>query len=408
MTSTTSTTSTEGTGNVTYASLFRARGVPAVFSLALTLIVGTSLQILALSVYVYDETGSALWSTMAFAAGFLPQLLGGTFLTSLADRWPARTVLVSGSVVRAISAFVIAFGNPSPLAAIGVVGLAAVWQPVPLAAQSALLSRLLTGDGYVLGRSVMSLISSGAQLLGLALGGAAVQWLGTTTAFGLVGALQVLGLLAVLAIPSVPSGFSPEGRWRLRETWRANLDLLRNLQVRHLLLSWWLAPTLLVGAEALVVAYMGERDGSAAPTGLILAAFPAGAAVGNLLVGRFLPAPLQHRATPWLFALIGLPLLPLAWHPPLAVTGLCFALASAGMAYQLGGQRAFLAAVPEERRGVAFGLYGTGLMGGQGIGPVLAGLLANVLGAGATITALGVAILVAAARYGPLPSEQEE
>jgi len=395
-------TSTE-TSTVTYASLLRTRGVAAVFALALTLIVGTSLQILALSVYVYSETGSAMWSSMAFAAGFLPQLLGGTFLTSLADRWPARTVIVSGSVVRAMSAFVIAFGNPSPFAAIGIVAVAAVWQPVPLAAQSALLSRLITGDAYVLGRSVMSLISSGAQLLGLALGGAAVQWLGATGAFRITGGLQVVGMLFVLAIPAVWTGFTTERRWNLKETWRGNLGLLKDGPVRHLLLSWWLAPTLLVGAEALVVAYMGERDGTAAPTGLLLAAFPAGAAVGNLVVGRFFAEPARRRATPWLFALMSLPLLPLAWHPPFAVTWLCFALASAGMAYQLGGQQVFLAAVPDDRRGVAFGLYSTGLMGGQGIGPVVAGIVANVVGAGMTIAVLGAVILVAAVRYGPLP-----
>ena len=399
---------TAKTSTATYAALLRTRGVAPLFSLALTLIVGTSLQIFALSVYVYAETGSALWSSIAFAAGFLPQLLGGTLLTSLADRFPARTLLVSGAVVRGISAFLIAFGGLSPIAAIAVVAVVAVWQPVPLAAQSALLTRLLTGDRYVLGRSVMSLISSGAQLLGLALGGAAVQLLGTSAAFAVAGALQILGLLAVLAIPATPAVFTPARRWQLQETWRGNLDLLRSHHVRHLLLSWWLAPTLLVGAEALVVAYMGERDGSAAPTGLLLAAFPAGAAVGNLLVGRFVPAPLQQRATPWLFALVGLPLLPLALHPPLAATWLCFALSSAGMAYQLGGQRAFLAAVPEDRRGLAFGLYGTGLMGGQGIGPVLAGVTADIVGAGTTMAVLGVAILGAAARYGPLPTNSEQ
>ncbi len=394
---------TEQAGSATYTALLRTRGVAAVFALALTLIIGTSLQIFALSVYVYAETGSAFWSAVAFAAGFLPQLLGGALLTSLADRWPARTLLASGAVVRGSSAFAIALGDLSPAAAIGVVALAAIWQPVPIAAQSALLSRLLTGEHYVLGRSVMNLISSVAQLLGLALGGAAVQWLGTAAAFGVAGALQVVGLLAILAIPPSTAPARVAVRWTLRETWTGNLDLLRDRTIRHLLISWWSAPTLLVGAEALVVAYMGERDGSAAPTGLILAAFPAGAGVGSLVVGRFLHAPAQRRATPWLFALIGLPLVPLAFHPPLIVTGLCFALASAGMAYQLGGQQAFLAAVPQDRRGLAFGLFGTGLMGGQGIGPVLAGGAAAALGAGTTIAVLGVAILLAAVRFGPLP-----
>ncbi len=73
------------------------------------------------------------------------------------------------------------------------------------------------------------------------------------------------------------------------------------------------------------------------------------------------------------------------------------------MAYQLGGQQAFLTAVPPARRGLAFGLFGTGLMGGQGLGPVLAGGLADVVGAGVTMSVLGVEVILAAARYGRLP-----
>jgi predicted MFS family arabinose efflux permease len=388
----------------TYAALLRTRGVAAVFGIALTNPLGMTLQIFALSVVVYQQTGSALWSSIAFAAGFLPQLFGGALLTSLADRWSARALLASGALTRAIPAFVLAVADLPPAVAISTVALVAVWQPVPQAAQSALLTRLVSGQRYVLGRSVLTVIGSGAQLLGLALGGAVVHWLGGPAAFAVAGLVHVVGLLAVLAIPAVGVVGGATDRWHPGETWRGNGRLLRDPTIRRLLLSWWLAPALLVGAEALVVAYMGERGGSAAPTGLLLATFPAGMAVGDIIVGRFLSARVRRRATPWLYALVGAPLLPVILNPGLLVTGLCFTLASAGMAYQLGGQEAFLDAVPEDQRGLAFGLFGTGLMGGQGIGPVLAGGLADTVGAAATMTALGVAILFAAIRYGPVPT----
>jgi MFS family permease len=69
-------------------ALLRSRGVAALFGISLANVLGTSLQIFALSVVVFQQTGSALWSSTAFAAGFLPQLLGGALLTSLADRLP--------------------------------------------------------------------------------------------------------------------------------------------------------------------------------------------------------------------------------------------------------------------------------------------------------------------------------
>src|SRR6185503_9150920 len=130
-------------------------------------------------------------------------------------------------------------------------------------------------------------------------------------------------------------------------------------------------------------------------TGSLLGAFPAGAAVGDLVVGRWLSASQRRRSVPWLFGAVGIALLPLAWHPSMSVTAGCFATASAATAYQLGGQQVFLDAVPEQRRGLAFGLFGTGLMTGQGLGPVLAGALADQVGAGQTITLLGVAVLIA-------------
>jgi predicted MFS family arabinose efflux permease len=389
--------------SATYSHLLHAPGVPWLFALSLANVLGHSLQIFALSVLIYRQTGSAAWSSLAFAAGFLPQLVGGASLTSLADRWPARPVLAASAALRAVVALLLALGNLSPGVAIGIVALFAMWQPVPQAVQSALVTRLLVGDLYVLGRSVFSLISSGAQLLGLALGGAVIAALGPSATFLVAAAIHLLGMLASLAISLQGTGEPPEGRWRLGETWSGNLRLLRDHAVRRILLSWWVPITLLVGAEALVVAYVGEWGGSPAQTGVFLAAFPAGAAVGDVVVGRWLSPGLRRRVVPWLYTLVGAALLPLVWYPGTIATATCFAVASAATAYQLGSQQAFLDATPVDRRGLAFGLFGTGLMVGQGLGPVVAGALADVVGSGATMTVLGTTVLVSAVFLARLP-----
>ena len=400
------TTPLPGAAPATYGGLLRAPGVPLLFGLSLAHVLGSSLQMFALSVVVYEQTGSAAWSSAAFAAGFLPQLLGGALLTSLADRLPARPVLVVSAAVRVGVAALLALGHLSAAWAIGLVAVVAVWQPLPQAVQSALVSRLLTGDLYVLGRSVFNVISYGAQLLGLALGGAVIAALGASTTFATAAAIQLVGMLAALAIP-VTGLVKPEGRWRPGETWSGNLALLRDRAVRHVLLSWWVPITLLVGAEAIIVAYVGESGGKPDSAGLLLAAFPAGAAVGDLVVGRWVSEATRRRLVPVLFVLVGVPLVPLAWGPTTPVTLALFALASAATAYQLGGQQAFLEAVPEDRRGLAFGLYGTGLMTGQGLGPVAAGGLADVVGAALTITVLGGLVLVAAPFLARLPSRRD-
>ena len=403
-------TTTQATAEhpASYRRLLATRGASELFLLAFTTVFGTALQIFAVSVVIYQHTGSTAWSSGAFAAGFLPQLIGGTLLTSLADRLPTRLLLLGGAAIRAGSAAALCLGHLSPAGMIALIAIVAVLQPVPAAAQSALVSRLLTGDLYVLGRSVFTMISSGAQLAGLAVGGALIASLGAPVTFGVVAVAQVAGVVAALAVPPLPAAAVDAASakpWRPSETWHGNVALLRDRAIRRILMSWWIPLMLLVGAESLVVPYTSAQGGSAAPTGLLLAAFPAGEAIGELIVGRWCSAELRRNAVPWLYVLVGLPLLVLAGQPSPLIAGSCFAVASAAMAYQLGTQHAFVEAVPPAQRGLAFGLYGTGMMTGQGVGPALAGLLATAVGAGRTISVIGLCVVVSAVFLARVPDE---
>ena len=387
----------------TYRQLFASRPFSALVAVSTTTVLGGALQILALSVLVYDRTGSALWSSSTFAAGFLPQLVGGTLLTSLADRWAVRPLLASAAVLRAGTAAVLALVALPPGVCIALVAAVAVVSPVPSAAQSALVARLLTGDLYVLGRSVFTLVSSSAQLAGLAVGGGVVTVLGPRAALGVAALVQLAGLLGIALLPRVRRSAVHATGWRPGETWRGNAALLAVPVVRRILLSWWVPVTLLVGAESIIVSYVGETGGPGWATGALLAAFPAGAAVGTVLVGRCTKPATWPRLTPWLLALVGVGLLPLAAHPPLAIALACLFVANTGTAYELGGQRAYLDAVPADRHGLALGLISTGIMTGQGLGPIAAGAIADLVGPATTISLLGVAVLVVTAWLGRLP-----
>ncbi|PZG03053.1 MFS transporter, partial [Nonomuraea aridisoli] len=73
-------------------------------------------------------------------------------------------------------------------------------------------------------------------------------------------------------------------------------------------------------------------------------------------------------------------------------------VAGAGLAYQLGLQRRFVDAVPEEVRGQAFGLQTAGLMSGQAAGAALVGALGEVIAPAQAIAVAGAAgVLVALA-----------
>jgi MFS family permease len=76
---------------------------------------------------------------------------------------------------------------------------------------------------------------------------------------------------------------------------------------------------------------------------------------------------------------------------------LLWALSGVGSAYQLAANAAFVAAVPPEGRGQAFGLAQSGILAGQGLGILLAGAAAQVLGPETVVALAGVLGLSVAA-----------
>ena len=65
-------------------------------------VLGEKLARVALTVLVYQRTQSPLLSAVTFAISYLPWLLGGALLSTLADRFPRHRVLITSDVVRAV------------------------------------------------------------------------------------------------------------------------------------------------------------------------------------------------------------------------------------------------------------------------------------------------------------------
>jgi hypothetical protein len=381
----------------TYRSVFASRGFPALYAGAALNMTAASLQVLAFSVAVYDTTGSPAWSSIAFAAGFLPQVVGGAILPSLADRVPARLLLPIGAIVRLVSAALLASGLLGLGGGLAVVGVAALLQPLFSTGQSVVVSRLLDGDRYVLGRSLFTLTSMTAQLVGIAVGGAMLQLVGPGPALLIAAGLQgASALVFALGLPALPVVHVERPRWHPAETLRGYRAVLRVPLLRDLLLLWWVPLGVFVGAESLAVAYAGAQHASGLLTALLIGGTPAGALIGELVVGRLCRPATRERLVLPLLLLVGVPLLPLALTPPPAVAALLLLIASVGLAYELGRQRAFRDALPEGHQSLGFGLLGVGMMTVQGIGPLLAGPLATVTGPGVAMAACGAAVLLSA------------
>jgi len=384
----------------TYREVFAEPSFRALF-LARTLAIGANaVQIFALSVLVYSRTGSPLLSALAFGAGFLPQFVGGLLLGALTDRLRPRPLIVVGYGVEAALAAALGLLDLPVALSLTLVAVIACGTPVFAGAAARVIAERLTGDAYVLGRSVSNMSSSTAQLLGLAGGGIAVAAAGPHAALLGAAGCHVAAAIAVrLGLPAAHSRVPEQPRTgAIRDSWTGAVAMLGDGTIRRLLLAQWLPSAFVAGAEALFVAY-GAGRGFPTGAGAVLMGAPAvGMLLGNFVVGRFVRPVRRERLVRAFLVILGAPLIVLLVAPPLPVVVGLLVVAGTGFAYGLGLQRAFLDAAPEHRRGQLFALLSTGLMALQGIGPLVLGALAQVTSPVLAIAAAGLATVLVAAK----------
>ncbi|MBT2895229.1 MFS transporter, partial [Streptomyces sp. McG3] len=394
----------QGNHRATYREVLAEPRFRLLFATRAVAITADALRITTFSVLVFSSTGSALLSAVAFGIGFIPQLFGSLLLGSLADRLPPRALITGGYALTCATALLLALVRMPVAASLGVVALVSLATPVFHGASSRLVAQSLEGDAYVLGRSLNNIAGAGAQLFGLALGGAAVAALGPRRALA-VGAVLYLGCaLAVrIRLPRLrPGRFggTPGGPGGDSGPVRASLHgaglLLRGRTVRRLMLAQWLPVALVAGAEGLIVAYAGERRFAPGWYAVLMGCLPVGMLVGDLLVGRMLRPRTRERLVVPLAALAGLPLIGFAAEPGVGVSSCLLLVSGLGYAYGLGLQRPFLDALPQDGRGQAFGLLGSGSMTLQGVGPVCLGAVAAGMGTGGAIALAGGAVALTA------------
>ncbi|MEV4424532.1 MFS transporter [Streptomyces sp. R-07] len=371
-----------------YRAVFAVREFRFVFVAHLFSLLGVVVSELALTVLVYDLTRSPLLSSLTFALGFLPYLLGGTLLAGLTDRLPPRRILVVCDLLCAgcVALMVV---PATPVAVLLVLRCAiAVVSPVFNGTRMATLADILgEGDLFVLGRSLLRIVSQSALLTGFAAGGVLLTLvpprgaLAVTTTTFLVSALLLR--LGTARRPARASGAAVSG---LSGTWA----VLRNRRVRALMVMFWVPPLFAVVPEALAAPYADEIGVSTAALGLLMCALPFGTIAGELFAGSFLSAATRSRVVLPLALVSVLPYLLYAPEPGVALAAVALFLAGATGAYTLGLDAWFVAAVPEEQRGRAMTLMTAGMMTVQGIGMAGAGIAAEFAPVHAVVAGTGV------------------
>jgi hypothetical protein len=359
--------------------------------------VGDRLALVALTLLVYDRSRSPFLAAVTFASGLVPYLLGGIFLSGLADRLPRRSVMVGCDLARLL--LVGAMLIPAlPLAVmIALLYAVTLLQPPFDAARSASVREALEDERYPLAMAVMGSTTRVVLVAGSAAGGLVVALFSARPALVADAAtFAVSALLIRFGVPARKAAVSGEERpsplGQLTEGIRL---VFGDPALRALVGLGWLAAFYEV-PEGIAAPYAGRLGGGAVAAGLLIAASQLGAAVSTPLFTKKI-GPLTRLTWMGPMAILACAILTATVLRPNLVASMgIFALSNSFAMYQLAANTAFVERIPNEKRGQAFGLATAGLIVGQGIAFAVAGAAAEVVPP-STVVALsgGIGALVA-------------
>ena len=382
-----------------FREVFAVAEFRALWGAQLLSVAGDQLARVALTVLVYDQTRSALLAAVAYAASIVPVFAGGILLSGMADRRPRRQVMIACDLARVPLAALMAVPG-MPLAALIVLLCAITAAGAPFAsARAAIYPEVLGESRYPLGTAVTMTGYQLAQVAGFAAGGAVAGLAGPRIAL-LADAGTFLASAALLrarvrnrpaATPA--SQALPERRGELAAGIRL---VFGRRSIRTPMLLGWISAFYNV-PEGLAAPLAGSFGGGPVAVGLILAAAALGSSAGALAFTRLAGPETRQRWTAPLAAGACAVLITVTLRPALPVVLVILLVSGLCDCFQVSANASFVAAVPDQQRGQAFGLAVAGMNLGQGAAMILAGAVAQRFGPVTVISGAGAAGTIAAA-----------
>lgn len=353
------------------------------------------LELIATGLFVLDATGDALTVALVSAARAMPLLLFGPAAGAIADALNRKHLLIAGLCIATFSAALVTalalMGTLLPwhLAALGfATGLLAAAElsvrrrMVAESAGAATMSQAIAFD---------SITNAGTRMVGPIAGGAAYALAGVTGAYGISAVLNLVALLLSLRVNHA----QPRRTLRLGGIARTIGEGVAIAQASPVVRTVLIVTTAMNCFGFSFIALMApigreSFDASAVGVGLLVAAEPAGAIIGAMVLSRrAVPAGLPvflGGATLFLAILSVMPHVPFYWLAlaMLIASGAgtaCFATLQSSLV---------LEHAPAEARSRLMGLV-TMCIGTGPIGMMLSGAVAAAVGAPWAVTLLAVA-----------------
>lgn len=362
---------------------------------------GDTFNFVALALLIYDLTGSGLGVTGVVVAEVLPVLLLAPVAGPLVDRWPRIRVMVGSDLFRMALMVVLAAWHDAPAGVYAIAFAMSVGAVFFNPAAGSVLPALVSKDALMAANSGIWTAAVLSQIALAPLAGLIVVNLGYGPAFTINAISYALSALVLRRLLVTRPVEQIQRRRLLAEAREGVTVLIRHRMLRALAVGQLLAALSAGATSALLVVLAKDHLGvTGRGYGLLIAAIGIGAAMGPLLMLRFIRNPARPVFVFAPFGLRGVVDLVLA-----TVTAVPVAAASL-VAYGVGTSTGAVtfnsmlqAEAPEHVRGRVFAtmdlLWQTGRLISLGIG----GILADTYGIQA-VYYLGGALLLAAAAAG--------
>jgi diguanylate cyclase (GGDEF)-like protein len=380
--------STEGSARrVTFGDVLANPEFRAMYLAQALSVMGDQLARLAVAGLVYSRSHSPALTALSFAISYLPWAVGGPLLAGYADRLPRRSVMIACDLARVVLVMLLAIPGLAVPAILALLLLVALLEPPFMTARASMLPDVLgEGEQYAVASTLSNTTSQFGSVLGYGVGGAIVLFIGVRTSI-IVDALTFAAsaLFVVRKVAQRPAvDVGPVNVW---DDLRQGASIVfTNGHLRWLVLTSAVLIGSVVTTASISVPYAADHGGGLGTAGLLVAAMQLGVCVGAIILGRYLAPERAERmmlplalATPAILTLT-------AFNPPPLAAGIIWFAAGATSAVQIIANRVFVAAVPREVRGRAFGIAAASIAMGQASGALLCGLIAQHMG-----PAIGVA-----------------
>ena len=364
-------------------------------------LIGTWMQQIAISWLVYRLTNSALLLGIVGFSSRIATFLLASLAGVLADRWNRHRVLVITQTASMIQAMV--------LAILVLTGTIAVWHIILLSLLLGLINALdvPTRQSFIvdmiekredLGNAIAlnSSMVNGARLIGPSVAGILIATLGEGICFLLNGLSFIAVVVALLAMKITPKNREIQNLQVLQELKEGYSYAFGFAPIRSVLLL--LALVSLMGMPfTVLMPVFAEKilQGGPRALGFLLGATGVGAVAGSIYLASRKSVVGLGRIIVIASSLFGIGLIAFSFSRVFWLSLLIMLVTGFGMMVQMASSNTILQTlVEEDKRGRVMSFYTMAFMGMVPFGSLLAGSLADMIGAPKTVMIGGIACII--------------